>query len=148
MAPTLPRIIYQSPNFDETADLILFSQRLLQEEEDEINTKAVFADLVSKGYHLCVVADRTVVVKKKFDLSAHYRQLMKETLVQLGHPVKFAHLEQFDKMRFAIDTDDYDRIDYEGPKETILLGKRKRTAPKYIRNDYISDYYKRLLCSS
>ncbi|AIZ48581.1 asb023 [Agrotis segetum nucleopolyhedrovirus B] len=139
------RIVYQTPDFDAAAKLILFSQHLLQE-EDAIKTKAVLIDLASKGYHLCVVADRTVIMKKKFDLTTHYRERMKKTLMQLGCPVKFAHLEQFDGMRFAIDTDDFDRIDYDGPKETILLGnQKKRTAPKYVRNDFIRDYYRRLL---
>jgi hypothetical protein len=110
------KVLYQSPGFNATAPLVLFSQHLLQ--NDETKSKAVLNDLATKGYYLCVVADRNVIENKR-NRTQYYCDLMKKTLVALGHPVKFAHLEQFDDMAFAIDTDQFDRIDYDGPIEII-----------------------------
>ena len=144
-------VIYQSKDFDINAPLVLFSQHLLQ--SFKTKSVSVMNDLVGKGYHLCVVADRNVyknIETKKVNFTLQYREKMKKTLMALNVPVKFALLDEFAGVKFAIDTDDFDRIDYKGPKETITVTTpegliKKRTVPKYVRNDFIVNYFKKNL---
>ncbi|CDG72927.1 Unknown (Phop36) [Spodoptera exigua multiple nucleopolyhedrovirus] len=144
-------IIYLSEKFDENAKLVLFSQRLIQDNEQESNR--VLCDLASKGYSLCVVADRREIIIKthpvtnkkiKIDVSDKYITKMKKTLIKWNHPVKFAKFDEFKGYKYDIDTDDWDRIDYSGPYEETIKGSGKMV-PKYVRNDYIVNYYKKLI---
>ncbi|QEI03424.1 hypothetical protein [Spodoptera cosmioides nucleopolyhedrovirus] len=145
------KVIYLSEKFDENAPLVMFSQRLIQDNENE--AKYVLRDLASKGYSLCVVADRREIITKihpvsnikiKIDVSNKYIAKMKKTLTKWNYPVKFAKYDEFKGYKYDIDTDDWDRIDYDGPYEETLkdLGKK---VPKYIRNDFIVNYYKNLI---
>nr|WNA17400.1 hypothetical protein [Alphabaculovirus mabrassicae] len=135
----MARVLYQSSNFDSSsARLVLLSQHLLQD-NDKHKVKAVLDDLVKSGHHLCVVADRNV----KGGHTDHYRHQMKKFLKTSSYPVKFASYDEYNGMKFAIDTDDMDRIDYEGPTERIL--NTNKIGPMYIRNDYIIDYYNDLI---
>lgn len=145
------RVIYLSEKFDKNASLVLFSQRLIQ--DNEFESKYVLRDLVSRGYSLCVIADRREVIIKvdpdtgdkiKIDLSDEYIAKMKKTLIKWNYPVKFAKYDEFKGYKYDIDTDDWDRIDYDGPYEETMKGSGKR-APKYIRNDFIVNYYKNLV---
>jgi hypothetical protein len=145
-------IVYQSPCFNANAPLVLFAQRLIQDNERQ--AKYVLRDLVSKGYSLCVVADRTEIITKihpitkrkiKIDVSNEYIKKMKKTLMKWGYPVKFAKFDEFKGYKYDIDTDDWDRVDYNGPQEDILVtidGKQvTKQVPMFVRNDYIVNYY-------
>lgn len=70
---------------------------------------------------------------------------MKKTLIKWGYPVKFAKFDEFKGYKYDIDTDDWDRVDYNGPQEDILVtidGKQvTKQVPMLVRNDYIVNYY-------
>nr|QEE79912.1 Maco-A 25 [Mamestra configurata nucleopolyhedrovirus A]QNH90499.1 maco-A 25 [Mamestra configurata nucleopolyhedrovirus A]UVZ34859.1 hypothetical protein [Melanchra picta nucleopolyhedrovirus] len=135
----MSRVLYQSCNFDASSSLlVLLSQHLLQD-NDKHKVKAVLDDLVKRGHHLCVVADRNV----EGGYTDHYRHQMKKFLMKSTYPVKFARYDEYKGVKFAVDTDDMDRIDVEGPTERIL--NTNKTGPMYITNDYISDYYNVLI---
>lgn len=134
-----PRVVYQSPDFSTDAPLVLFSQHLLQ--DDDHKTSAVLADLANDGYHFCVVADRNVF-RGKSNYTEVHRERMKQTLIKLQVPVKFAHLEQFNGFKFTIDTDDFDRVDTNGPLE---MTSSDLLLPTYVLNTFIVDYYQGLL---
>ncbi|AJK91750.1 ORF089 [Spodoptera frugiperda granulovirus] len=146
-------VYYQANNFKINDKLILLSQHLMQ--DDETKTKMVMDDLVNNGYSLCVVADRKVeeemidrVTKKKYkiDKTNQYRQKMRRSLIRWGYPVKFASIDHFKGLSFDVDTDEYDRIDYKGPVEDVLVtlhdGRQSvKKLPEFICNDYIRNYY-------
>ncbi|QNV47779.1 hypothetical protein [Alphabaculovirus altersperidaniae] len=149
------KLIYQSPDFNRNKPLILLSQYLLKDNEQK--AKVVLADLVAKGYNLCVTADYRKVITKidpitgekiKVDISEKYRRKMKKTLIKWKYPVRFGHLDEFAGYKFDIDTDDWDRIDVDGLWKKIKMMKNgkmiTKKVPVYICNDYIFNYYKKL----
>ncbi len=133
-------VYFKDQRFDSKALLVFLGQRLVQKNIKQ--SKVVLENMAKQGYSFCVLADRTVY-RNKVDISQKYRDMLIADLK--GLPMLFAEGDAFAGMKYTIDTDLFDRIDYEGEYEDIVVrGGKKRRVPKYIINSYIFDAYAEL----
>lgn len=138
MADTV--VYFKDPSFNCKRQLVYIGQRLLQNNIRQ--SKAVLQNMARQGYNFCVVADRTEY-RDKVDISHEFRNMLVADLK--GLPVLFAEDGAFAGMKYAIDTDLFDRINYDGEYEDVVIrGGEKQRVPKYIINSYIFDAYAEL----
>ncbi|ACH69482.1 hypothetical protein D1Q00_gp122 [Trichoplusia ni granulovirus LBIV-12] len=137
---TKTTIYFKDPSFDCKGELVYIGQRLLQDNIQQ--SKTVLQSMARQGYSFCVVADRTEY-RDKVDISYEFRNMLVADLK--GLPVLFAEDGAFAGLKYAIDTDLFDRIDYQGEYEDVVIrGGKKQRVPKYIINSYIFDAYAEL----
>lgn len=133
-------VYFKDPSFDGGRPLVYIGQRLAQ--DNVKHSKVVLQNMADQGYSFCIVADRREY-RNRVDISQEFRDMLIKDL--RGLPVMFAEDGAFAGMKYAIDTDSFDRIDYEGEYEEITVrGGEKQRVPKHIINSYITDAYNKI----